>query len=262
MNVVGYDTRATESPKVVIGGAIPGRQYAMELGMSLRESAKDPEAASAFLLALIEELEAAKAQLGVSRDEGEQMLYALASEVFARADAEDRGAAGASKSTARTFYAASNFFDALKQFGERGQEADEKCRYAKWKAADILKAFKEGRAPTPGGPGGIAPADDDAAAPSKDDAVAPAGSGGDHDHEAAPATIAEDAPAAADLPSEPAAPPAYDQLPELRGGVAADGSARPAADARPPQSAAPTTPSVPTLPDAGGAPPPLVVHPA
>jgi len=127
------------------------RQYAMELGIELRERATDPAAVGHYLLSLIEDLEGAKATLGVSRDEGEQIVYKFAMEVFGRADAEDRnGSAG--KATARTFYAASLFMEALKQFGDRGDEVDEKCRYAKWKAADILKAIKEGRAPTPGGP--------------------------------------------------------------------------------------------------------------
>ncbi len=29
---------------------------------------------------------------------------------------------------------------------------EEKVRYAKWKASDIAKAFREGRKPTPGSP--------------------------------------------------------------------------------------------------------------
>ena len=140
-------SRPLESPVV----AFYCRQYAMELGIDLREGAKDPEAVSQFLLALIEELETAKAKLGVSRDEGEQLVYKFAMEVFARADAEDRSGR-ATKATARTFYAASVFMDTLKQFGNRGDEVDEKCRYSKWKAADILKAIKEGRDPAPGGP--------------------------------------------------------------------------------------------------------------
>ncbi|KAH8059710.1 hypothetical protein JL722_5342 [Aureococcus anophagefferens] len=129
------------------------RQYAMELGIALRDRAADAEAATAFLLGLMDALEHEKKALGdVSREDGEQIVFQFASDVFARADAEDRARA-ATKNTARTFYAASVFFDALKQFGERGEEVEEKTRYAKWKATEILKAIKEGREVAPGGPG-------------------------------------------------------------------------------------------------------------
>ena len=129
------------------------RQYAMELGIALRDRAADAEAATAFLLGLMDALEHEKKALGdVSREDGEQIVFQFASDVFARADAEDRARA-ATKNTARTFYAASVFFDALKQFGERGEEVEEKTRYAKWKATEILKAIKEGREIVPGGPG-------------------------------------------------------------------------------------------------------------
>ncbi|CAM9846272.1 unnamed protein product, partial [Heterosigma akashiwo] len=70
--------------------------------------------------------------------------------VFARADEEDR-AGLADKGTARTFYAAANFYDALAQFGDLAPEPLQKKKYAKWKAAEILKAVKEGRDPAPGG---------------------------------------------------------------------------------------------------------------
>lgn len=155
--VAPYIKRAEELDKDSSHGESPVvayycRQYAMELGIELREQAKDPETVGQFLLGLIETLESAKEKISISRDEGEQIVYKFAMDVFARADAEDRGPSGAGKATARTFYAASVFMDTLKQFGERGDEVDEKCRYAKWKAADILKAIKEGRAPAAGGP--------------------------------------------------------------------------------------------------------------
>lgn len=69
--------------------------------------------------------------------------------------------------TAKKFYAASNFLQILKVFPKtdvsesvsRHQlpfssplivQNEDKIRYAKWKAADISKAFREGRRPTPG----------------------------------------------------------------------------------------------------------------
>ncbi|KAL3144902.1 hypothetical protein ABBQ32_003413 [Trebouxia sp. C0010 RCD-2024] len=58
-----------------------------------------------------------------------------------------------------TFYAASIFFEILNQFKDEGLEPDlvDMQRYAAWKAADIRKALREGRSPTPGAPGGDVP---------------------------------------------------------------------------------------------------------
>ena len=48
----------------------------------------------------------------------------------------------------------------LNQFKSEGLETDlvDMQRYAAWKAADIRKALREGRTPTPGAPGDDAPA--------------------------------------------------------------------------------------------------------
>ena len=89
------------------------RQRAMELGIALRDKASDAEAATTFLLSLMDTLESKKEKLGdLTREEQEQVLCQFAEDVFAKADAEDR-AGRASKATAKTFYAASIFFDAL-----------------------------------------------------------------------------------------------------------------------------------------------------
>lgn len=42
------------------------------------------------------------------------------------------------------------FFNTAKQFGELDEDVVEKLKYAKWKAADITTAIREGRVPTPG----------------------------------------------------------------------------------------------------------------
>ena len=78
------------------------------------------------------------------------VVEAFALDVFQKADGEDRSGL-ADKGTARTFYAAGNFLDVLQQFGELSDDFKQMKKYAKWKAADILSAIKEGRAPTPGG---------------------------------------------------------------------------------------------------------------
>jgi vacuolar protein sorting-associated protein VTA1 len=60
------------------------------------------------------------------------------------------------RKTAKTFLAASIFLELLRVFGDLDPEVAEKIKYAKFKAADIIRALKEGRTPTPGPPGGDA----------------------------------------------------------------------------------------------------------
>lgn len=68
----------------------------------------------------------------------------------------------AHRNTARKFVAASNFLELLRLFDSEKVATDlpsieEKIKYAKWKAADIAKALREGRKPIPGPPGSAAP---------------------------------------------------------------------------------------------------------
>ena len=66
--------------------------------------------------------------------------------------------------TAKKFLAAANFLEILRTFDKEKPDSvspapdstEEKIRYAKWKAADIAKAFREGRKPT-AGPAGSEP---------------------------------------------------------------------------------------------------------
>ncbi|XP_062077568.1 protein HOMOLOG OF MAMMALIAN LYST-INTERACTING PROTEIN 5 isoform X2 [Humulus lupulus] len=88
-------------------------------------------------------------------------LEGFASNVFAKADKQDR-AGRADLGTAKTFYAASIFFEILNQFGALQPDLEQKQKYAVWKAADIRKALKEGRKPIAGPPSG----DDDLSIPS------------------------------------------------------------------------------------------------
>ncbi|TMW68832.1 hypothetical protein Poli38472_006300 [Pythium oligandrum] len=127
------------------------RQYAMELGIKLRENDNSNEATN-YLLSLMDRLEDDKGKLPTfSQDEGKEICEDFALEIFTKADDEDR-AGCADKNTARTFYAAGTFFDILNQFGDVPEDIEEKRRYCKYKAATILKAIKEGVAPTPGPP--------------------------------------------------------------------------------------------------------------
>ena len=101
-------------------------------------------------MSILTSLEKEKTKLGVSADTGAAICENFAFSVFNRGDEEDR-AGLASKSTAKVFYSASSFFDILEQFGPLSNDVQEKRKYCKWKAADILNAIKEGRAPSAGG---------------------------------------------------------------------------------------------------------------
>ncbi|OWZ21834.1 Vacuolar protein sorting-associated protein [Phytophthora megakarya] len=130
------------------------RQYAMELGIKLRENDSSNEATD-YLLSLMDRLEDEKNKLpDFTQEEGKEICEDFAMEIFSKADDEDR-AGMANKGTARTFYAAGTFFDILNQFGDISEDVVEKRRYCKYKAATILKAIKEGKTPTPGPPEGL-----------------------------------------------------------------------------------------------------------
>ncbi|KAL6628463.1 DUF605-domain-containing protein [Neocallimastix californiae] len=112
-----------------------------------------------YLKELFDELELRKQNLSTegSINSEENMTKAklqitnLALNSFKKADDEDRSG-NATKKTARTFHASSTFFEVLQCFGDLDEEIEKKIKYAKWKAADIMKAIREGRTPTPGSP--------------------------------------------------------------------------------------------------------------
>ncbi|KAF9074830.1 Vta1 like-domain-containing protein [Rhodocollybia butyracea] len=130
--------------------------YAAQVGISLK--AKD-NASRTLLLNLLDVLEKLKNEIGPSDAidiESASAAYVenFALKVFGMADDEDRRG-DSTRSTAKKFLAAANFLEVLKTFPqtELTESTEEKIRYAKWKAADIAKAFREGRKPTPGAVG-------------------------------------------------------------------------------------------------------------
>ncbi|KAF7339331.1 hypothetical protein MSAN_02146800 [Mycena sanguinolenta] len=147
--------------------------YAAQLGIALK--AKDT-ASRNFLFDLLGALEKMKADIGPTDAIDMEAASAafvenFALRVFVTADNEDRSGAGnrfaifygtrityiiPGRSTAKKFLAAANFLEVLKTFpqAEVSDSNEEKIRYAKWKAADIAKAYREGRKPTPGPAGG------------------------------------------------------------------------------------------------------------
>lgn len=127
--------------------------YAAQLGINLK--AKDA-ASRTLLLNLLNALERLKVQIGPndtidSEPASAAFVENFALKIFRIADDEDREG-HATRSTAKKFLAAANFFEVLKVFptADISDTIDGKIKYAKWKAADIAKAYREGRKPTAG----------------------------------------------------------------------------------------------------------------
>ncbi|EIW64347.1 DUF605-domain-containing protein [Trametes versicolor FP-101664 SS1] len=135
--------------------------YAAQQGIALK--VKDTNARH-FLFELLGLLEKMKTDLGSNdavHDEPASAAYIenFALRVFAAADSEDRKG-NATRNTAKKFHAAANFLELLRVFesGKAGidlQSIEEKIKYSKWKAADISRAFREGRQPAPGPAGSV-----------------------------------------------------------------------------------------------------------
>ncbi|KZT30903.1 DUF605-domain-containing protein [Neolentinus lepideus HHB14362 ss-1] len=133
---------------------------AAQTGISLKSKATPARTYLFSLLSLLERMKSdVVSTLGKSggadavEDEAASAAYVenFALRVFESADSEDRKGQ-ATRATAKKFLAAANFLEMLKIFDKNviPDSHDEKIRYAKWKAADIAKAFREGRKPTPG----------------------------------------------------------------------------------------------------------------
>ncbi|KAL6538453.1 Lipoyl synthase, mitochondrial [Orobanche gracilis] len=127
------------------------RLYAMERGMRIPQKERT-KTTNALLVSLMSQLEKDKKSLNLGPDD-HLHVEGFALSVFTKADKQDR-AGRADMNTAKTFYAASIFFEILSQFGEVQPDLEQKQKYAVWKAADIRKALKEGKKPLPGPPGG------------------------------------------------------------------------------------------------------------
>ncbi|CAE6468583.1 unnamed protein product [Rhizoctonia solani] len=130
--------------------------YAVKKGLSLKLGS----GGRPFLANLMDSLEATKLALRSHESiTNEEVAYLyvenFADRIFVMADEEDRRGA-ASRSTAKKFLAAGQFFDLLAAFDNvkspHGQKTVEKRTYAKWRATEISKAFRDGRAPPPPSP--------------------------------------------------------------------------------------------------------------
>lgn len=127
------------------------RLYAMERGLKIPQSERT-KTTNSLLVSLMKQLEKDKKSIQLGPEDN-LYLEGFALNVFGKADKQDR-AGRADLNTAKTFYAASIFFEILNQFGQVQPDLEQKQKYAAWKAADIRKALKEGRKPTAGPPAG------------------------------------------------------------------------------------------------------------
>ncbi|QRV77586.1 vacuolar protein sorting-associated VTA1-like protein [Ceratobasidium sp. AG-Ba] len=127
--------------------------YAVKKGLSLRQSSES----RSFLLQLMDSLEATKKALAdreaINNDDaGHLYVENFADRIFIMADEEDRRGATA-RSTAKKFLAAGQFYDILSVFEgtkqTQGPKTSEKRTYAKWRATEISKAFRDNRTPPP-----------------------------------------------------------------------------------------------------------------
>ncbi|KAF9215781.1 hypothetical protein BGZ59_000370 [Podila verticillata] len=129
--------------------------YAAKLAIT--KASKDNRA---FIDELLNVLEKQRKDIGdneaISNDlVGYAHIENFAIKIFSKADDEDHEGQSSQK-TAKNFVAAANFLELLKVFGDIDAEIEEKIKYAKWRAADIIKAIRDGRLPTPP-PGGNKP---------------------------------------------------------------------------------------------------------
>ncbi|KAF9565474.1 hypothetical protein EC968_004150 [Mortierella alpina] len=123
--------------------------YALKLALPKVREANN----RAFIEELFSVLEKQKKDIGDNEAISDDLVgYAhienFALKIFKRADDEDR-AGQASQKTAKNFVAAANFLELLKVFGDIDSDVEEKVKYAKWRAADIVKAIRDGRQPQP-----------------------------------------------------------------------------------------------------------------
>ncbi|RGP79552.1 vacuolar sorting-associated vta1 [Fusarium longipes] len=104
-----------------------------------------------FTKTLIERLETTKTERAddeaiIDNAAGQAYVEQFAQQTFDRAERTLR-ADKVTRQTADTFDAAATFFDLTREWGEPDPEVVKKIKFAKWNAARILKAIREGKDP-------------------------------------------------------------------------------------------------------------------
>lgn len=123
--------------------------YYVNKGIELLGRNSTNQALKAEVLSKMDQLEALKRSLGdpVSKDTYEGFLTML----FCQIDTEDRQQ-GSGGPTAKKFRNCAKLIEAWGVIGPLSPAWEDKRKYCIWKAADIVKAIKERRAPRRGGP--------------------------------------------------------------------------------------------------------------
>ncbi|KAM3465095.1 hypothetical protein BB8028_0003g09700 [Beauveria bassiana] len=120
-----------------------------------------------FTRTLIERLEATKAERAdddaiTDNTAGQAYVEMFAQETFDRAERTMR-ANRVTRQTADTFDAAATFFDLTREWGTPEPETLQKIKFAKWNAARILKAIRQGDDPNESNPKAPEPEPEDPA---------------------------------------------------------------------------------------------------
>ncbi|KAM0445448.1 hypothetical protein ACHAQK_001657 [Fusarium lateritium] len=162
-----------------------------------------------FTKTLIERLEATKTERAdddaiVDNAAGQAYVEQFAQQTFDRAERALR-ADKVTRQTADTFDAAATFFDLTREWGEPEPEVIKKIKFAKWNAARILKAIREGRDPNESNPKAPEPEPEVALDPSDPEVQMFSGP---------PRASVEDASDAGELPSVPTFTDAPPKIPE------------------------------------------------
>lgn len=123
--------------------------YALQQTIKQAKATPTPEIQN-YARSLFEMVEKRKAEIG-DLSNGKEEFENFVVFLFCAADNEDRKT-GSTKDTAKKFLVLSHFIEVMNVFDELPPDWEEKRKYSKWKANDILRAIKEGRVPTPGGP--------------------------------------------------------------------------------------------------------------
>ncbi|KAF4437238.1 Vacuolar sorting-associated VTA1 like [Fusarium acutatum] len=203
-----------------------------------------------FTKTLIERLEATKTERAdddaiVDNAAGQAYVEQFAQQTFERAERTMR-ANKVTRQTADTFDAAATFFDLTREWGEPDPEVVKKIKFAKWNAARILKAIREGKDPNETNPNAPEPEPEVALDPSDPEVQLLSG---------APRASVEDAPDAGEPPSVPTFTDAPPRIPD-------DPGYFPPQPEHQPQEPEPFVPSPlsqsPTPGLSGGPPPPPV----
>jgi hypothetical protein len=147
-----YLVQANQIQKVKPAVAYYCRLYALTLMLdSIKEMPS--QTINEFAGGLVEKLEKDKKTISppLDQERDSDMVRDLAVSVFDRADQQDRDGE-ASIQTSHAFMTAFVLLEVMDLFGgDTDPQVEQMKKYAKWKAADISKAIKEGRKPTPGG---------------------------------------------------------------------------------------------------------------